>query len=174
MSTATLPAPAAAGRRPLRRALWCSAVATVAFAATVMLLAEILSQPTNDPAIAMSTWTPITGIASVLFGPGAFHGSFWPLAIAAGFALLAIAGLALGLLGIAWIRWCAGPAPSAMLAIALGAAYGLVLAVAVIDAIIEPTNIVMYEALTGWGWWWGFGAFGVTLGACDAWWGRRP
>ncbi len=38
------------------------------------------------------------------------------------------------------------------------------LAVAILDAIIEPTNIVMYEALTGWGWWWGFGAYGVDAG----------
>lgn len=144
--------------------------AGVAMAATVMLVAEIASEPTAVPGIDSSTWTPVTAITAFLFGPDAFHAAFAVLPILFGLVAHLLLSVAFGAAGFALIVYSLGWRPWPPAAAALGFFFGLALEVVVINVIvngIEPDNLV-YESLPEWGWWAGHAAYGVTLGIATA------
>ncbi|HEU4657695.1 MAG TPA: hypothetical protein VFR97_09230 [Capillimicrobium sp.] len=145
-------------------------VAGGAAAATLALIAEISAASTAMPGIRSSTWTPLTAVAAVAFGPDAFHGSFRPLPIAGGLAILLAVAALLGIAGTAWIVVCAGPAPSAPLAVALGVAFGVAAEVAVVNAAVTAIDpdAILYDALPSWGWWVAIGVYGAALGLLSA------
>jgi len=168
VSTAPAVAPALAVRpgAVVRAGMWAGLLAAVAAIVTLALIAEISAAATAVPGIGSSTWTPITATTALVFGADAFHGSFAVLSIGAGLILLLAAGALLGILGVAWIVVCAGPQPSALMAMTLGIAYGLAAEIAVVNVLVGwiDGDGILYDALPSWGWWAALAVYGATLG----------
>jgi len=153
-------------RELLRAGLMAGLVAGGVMALVLMSIAEVSDVPTPVPGIASSTWTPLTAITSLLFGPGAFASSFEVLSIGFG-ALWHMLNAALaGVIGVALLVWLLGPRPHPIAAMILGSLYGLsvqIVALSLAVNAIDDPNIV-YRALPPWGWWVAHSAFGATLG----------
>jgi hypothetical protein len=140
------------------------------FAVHLMVIAEVASSPTTNPGITTSTWTPLTGIASFVLGPGALHGTLHPGPVFLGLALHFAMSALVGVLGVAWIVVCLGDRPSPAGAALLGAAYGLFIEVVAMNLVVNPIQDpnVVYESAPPWAWWAGHGIYGAALGALAA------
>lgn len=139
-------------------------------AATLMAIAEIADEPTAVAGVDSSTWTPITAIAALFFGPDAFDASFAALPILFGLAVHLLVALVVGVIGVAVILVTLGGRPAPVGSAALGFVYGLTVQVVAVNVTangIEADNLV-YESLPQWGWWVAHAAFGTTLGLAAA------
>lgn len=129
-------------------------------------VAETAAAPTTNPGIRTSTWTPFTGLASLVSGPGALHGGFHPGWIVLGLALLGVASVVAGIVGLWWVYVCLGTAGPAWLGGLLGLAYGLFVEVVVFQFLVNPLQSpdVAYESAPPWAWWTGIAIFGGIVG----------
>lgn len=177
-----MPAATEGGARtlPARAVIRVGAVAGwwagVGMALALMAIGEITAEPTAEAGIRSSTWTALTAIASPVFGQDAFHGSFAPLPLLAGLAMLLAVAVAAGVAGTALIAAALGPRPGALGAAAVGIAYGVALQVAGINAIVnnlQSPNTV-YDAVPHWAWWLAHAQYGAVLGIAVARLSRSP
>lgn len=142
-------------------------------AAAALLLAtvaEIAAQRTAVEGIRSSVWTPITAVAALVFGDGAFHGDFQLGPIAAGLALLLLAAALLGAVGALLVVVCLGARPAPGAAVAIGIAYGLALQVALIVVLANQlqSDDLLGRSLPVWAWWPAWALYGAVLGAACA------
>lgn len=133
-------------------------------------IAETAAAPTTAPGIRSSTWTPFTGIATIVSGDGALHGSFRPGYILLGLALLVAMSLVAGVIGTWWIYVCLGTAGPPWLGGLLGVAYGVFVEVVAFQFVINPIQSpdVVYRSVPPWAWWAGFGVYGGIVGLAAA------
>lgn len=166
-AAAPRPARGASRRAILRAGARAGLIAGAVLAVHLALIAETAAATTTDPGIRSSTWTPFTGLATILFGPGALHGSLWPGYVAAGLGLLLVYAAAAGVPGAWWVAFCLGRDRSPGTAMALGAAYGLALELVAVQFLLNPLQDpnVVYGSLPPWAWWAGHGVYGMVLGA---------
>ncbi|MGD9734615.1 MAG: hypothetical protein AB7V58_03245 [Solirubrobacterales bacterium] len=155
-------------------AVACSLSAAASLVVTTALIAEIAATPTAGEGIASSFWTPATAVAALVFGSGAFHGSLQPLPVLAGWAIVALASLAVGLPGVALIVYSIGWNPPPPAAAIFGVAWGIACEIVVVNLLVNwlQSDDGVYRSLPSWGWWLGMGAWGATLGLVLAWRGR--
>lgn len=152
--------------KKIRVAVAPSLCAAAALILTTSLIAEIAAEPTADPGISSSTWTPITSVTALFFGAGAFHGDFEILSILFGLAAIVLASLIAGTLATAFIVYCLGWHPHPLAATLLGAACGLATQILLINLLcnwLQEENGI-YTSLPPWAWFAGMGAWGTTLG----------
>jgi hypothetical protein len=154
----------------LRRAAAASLGAALFLAVSLVAIAEIAAEPTAEPGVRSSTWTPLRGLWSLVAGSDAFGGSLDAVAVAAGLALLLLAATALGLAGIAAIGFLLGPEPHPPAALAAGVAWGIVVQIVVVRVGIDTVlgHLPAYDALPHWAWWLGLGTWGAVLGLLAA------
>ncbi len=140
--------------------------AGTAMAATLMLIAEISSEPTSVPGINSSTWTPITAITAFLFGPESFHASFAVLPILFGLGAHLLLSVLFAAVGVALIAFALGERPGPAAAAALGFFFGLSLEILALNFVVNAiqSNNLVYESLPQWGWWVGHAFYGTALG----------
>lgn len=145
-------------------------LAGAAMLASQMMVGEIANEPTAVEGVDSSAWTAITGIASVLLGPDAVHGSFEPGAILVGLVLAALYAAAAGVVGVALLVYVQGYHPGPVAAATQGFAYGLLLQILVLNLavnLLQDPNTV-YESTPPWGWWLGHSVYGIALGGAGA------
>lgn len=133
-------------------------------------IAEIAAAPTTDPGIRSSTWTPLSGVASLVLGRGALHGTLALGPVAVGLALLLAFASVAGTAGT-WFVWaCLGAEGPVGLGIGLGVPYGLLVAVVALGLAVNPVQEpnVVYQSLPPWAWWAGLGVYGGVLGGLAA------
>jgi hypothetical protein len=137
------------------------AASGVALAATLMLVAEIASEPTGVPGIDSSTWTPPTGVASLVLGEDALHGSLVVGPILLGLAILMAAATVAGVIGVSLLVYLLGYAPPTLPAVLVGIAWGGALQVALL-------RVTFNDPLPTFGRWLGWAAYGATLGLASS------
>lgn len=148
------------------RPVAASLAAAVFLAASLAAIAEIDAGPTAEAGVLSSTWTSFRGVWSLIGGAGAFGGSWDFGPIVGGLAVMLLAAVALGLAGIAVIVFLLGPAPQPVAAMLVGAAWGLVVQIAVVGLLLggllgdEPA----YDSVPRWAWWLATGTWGIALG----------
>lgn len=144
--------------------------AAVAMALWLMFCAEVANDPTPVAGIDSSTWTPLTGITSFVFGLDAFHGDFHVLSILFGAGAHVFLGVAFGVVGVGLIAYTFAGRPGVGGGAALGFAYGLVLEVLVLNITVNGIQDVhtVSDALPSWGWWVGHAFYGTVLGVVAA------
>jgi hypothetical protein len=164
----------AAAAAPRRRGLLAASRAAgvpagaaggVVVAATAAAISEMASQPTAVEGVYSSTWTPITGAASVVLGSDAFHGSFVIGPILVGLTLLVAYGAAAGVPGVAFLLVTQGDRPGPAGCVVQGMAYGVALEIAVVNLGINALQDVqvLYLSMPSWGWWAVHAIYGSAL-----------
>lgn len=144
----------------------CSLSAAAALIVTTSLIAEIAATPTAQSGIHSSTWTPATALAALVFGSDALHGSLQALPVLAGWLIVALASLLVGVPGVALIVYSLGWSPHPLPAAIFGAAWGLACEIVLVNLLLNwlQAEDGVYRALPSWGWWVGMGTWGATLG----------
>jgi hypothetical protein len=140
--------------------------AAAALIVTTSLIAEIAAEPTWDPGIDSSTWTPATAVTALFFGHGAFHGSFEAASVLFGLATIVVVSVIVGSLGVAFLVYCLGWSPHPAAAALLGAAWGLAMEILLVNLLcnwLQAENGIS-TSLPAWAWFVAFGAWGATLG----------
>jgi hypothetical protein len=129
-------------------------------------IAEIAAAPTAEAGIRSDTWTPLSGIASLVLGRDAVHGSLHVGEVVLGLAILLAYAALIGVGGVWFIHACLGTRGPVGLALALGIAYGLFAEVVVVQLVVNPLQDPnsLYESLPSWAWWAGHGVYGAALG----------
>ena len=152
--------------RPLRAAL----LAFPVLVGTLMLISEIAGDETWKPGVDSSTWTPLRGVAALVFGTGAYGGDFALLPILAGLTLLGVYAVVFGSLGALALQATLGPGANPL----AGLAYGLFIQAVVVNLGVNVVQAkpTVYHSLPSWGWWVANGAFGAALGLAAG--GRDP
>ncbi len=148
------------------RAAGAATAAAAFLVASLAAISEIAAEPTSEAGVLSSTWTPLRGIGALVGGSSWFGGDWAFRPIAVGLVLAMVAAVGLGLAGIAVISFLLGPAPGVVAAMAVGAAWGLVMQIAVVGLLIGGLlgDLPAYEALPRWGWWLSTGTWGIALG----------
>jgi hypothetical protein len=144
-----------------------SIVAGTAMLGTITSIAEVAAVQTPVAGIESSTWTPLTGITSFLFGLGAFHGGFAVLSIAFGLTVFYAFALLFGVFGVALILATQGRECGVVGGVIEGIAYGLFLQVFFLALVVNgtQTQLTVYESAPRWSWWVAHAIFGAALGA---------
>ena len=71
----------------------------------------------------------------------------------------------LGIMGVALLTAILGRRPNPVVAVVLGAAYGIAVEAILINGIVNTQKIqTLYSSTPHWSWWVGHGIFGATLG----------
>jgi len=156
---------------PVLALLAAGALAAPVLVASLLLISEIAGSSTWAAGVDSSTWTPLRGVAALVFGTSAYGGGFDVLPIAAGLALLGVYATALGAAGAALIVAAGGPRPPAGWAIALGIGWALlVMQALVINVVVSfvQSAPTVYESMPSWGWWIAHAAYGAALGLATA------
>lgn len=138
--------------------------------ATICAIAEIAAAQTPAVGILSSTWTPLTGTATVVAGGDALSGTLQVGWVIVGLVLLAAVWLGLGLATAGALHWLLGPRPDPVVGALLGAAVGttaLIALVAIVNGLIQQTPYA-YESLPPFGWWIAFVTGGALLGLVAA------
>ncbi len=135
-----------------------------------MIVAAIAQEPTAVAGIHQTFWTPVSGIASVVFGQAYFHGGF-----DVGSVLLGVAGhmansMLFGVVGIGILTVLLGRRPSLGAAAMGGVAFGLVVEAVLVNGIVNGAQSVhtLYDSAPHWSWWVAHAIFGMTLGGLGA------
>jgi hypothetical protein len=156
---------------PILALLGAGALAAPVLVGSLMLISEVAGGATWATGVYSSTWTPLRGVAALVFGTSAYGGDFDVLPIAAGVGLLGAYATLVGAAGAALIGTACGPRPNAAWAIALGIAWALLvmqaLAVNVVVSFLQSAPTV-YESMPSWGWWIAHAAYGAALGLATA------
>jgi hypothetical protein len=141
-----------------------------ALLATAMTIAEISAEPTSNPGVYSSAWTPVTGIATLVLGADAVRGSFQLGPILLGAAIAIAYAIAAGVVGTALLVWVQGPLATAAGAAIQGMAYALALEIVVVNVLINALQDVnvLYYSMPAWGWWVAHAAYGAVLGLVGA------
>lgn len=134
---------------------------------TITSIAEVAAVQTPVAGIESSTWTPLTGITSFVFGVGAFHGGFAVLSIAFGLAAFYAVALLFGVIGVGLILATQGRECGVVGGAVQGVAYGLFLQVFFTSLVVNgiQDQLTVYESAPRWGWWVAHAIFGAVLGA---------
>ncbi|HKP23270.1 MAG TPA: hypothetical protein VJV39_05360 [Dongiaceae bacterium] len=134
-------------------------------AAWQMVVAAIARNPTAVHGIHQTLWTPPEGIWSVVFGVHHFHGSFHLIPVVGGIVGHMGNSLILGIVGVSLLTAILGRRPNLVVAVALGAAYGIAVEAILINGIVNTQKIqTLYSSTPHWSWWVGHGIFGAMLG----------
>jgi len=131
-----------------------------------MVVGAIATEPTAVAGIDSSFWTPVTAIPSVILGQQWFHGSFDSGSVFLGLMGHMMNAIVLGVIGVASLVAILGTKPKPVAAIMLGALYGLLLEVLIVNLIVNNAQDVhtLYTSTPEWSWWAAHAMFGMTLG----------
>lgn len=148
------------------RAVGAAAAGAAFLASSLAAIAEIAAEPTAEPGVLSSTWTPSRGIASLVGGSSWFGGDWDLVPIVLGLTLMLLGAFVFGLLGLALVGFLLGPDPWLLPAMMVGAAWGLVVQIVVVDLLIGGMlgATLAFDSLPHWAWWLGTGTWGVALG----------
>jgi hypothetical protein len=150
--------------------------------ASLAAIAEIAAAPTAVAGVRSGAWTPLTGAWASIAGADSFGGGFDFLPVLLGLIVIGAIAFALGLLGCAAVAFLVGTRATPLASALAGAAYGLLVQVGVVLAIVSALlgADLAFRSLPSWGWWiatltWG-AALGLTFAASlrAAWRVERP
>ena len=134
-------------------------------------IAEIAAERTAVAGIESSTWTPLTGAATLIAGESGFAGSFELGPILLGAVLFGAAWIGIGLAVAAAVRYLLGSSPDGIGGALIGAAGGafalILLLPLLVNGLLQDT-LYTYRSLPPWGWWIGFITAGALTGALAA------
>ena len=156
---------------PIGALVAAGALAAPVLVASLMLISEIAGSSTWAAGVDSSAWTPLRGVAALVFGTSAYGGDLDVLPILAGLALLGVYAVVLGAAGAALIVGACGARPAAGLAIGLGVAWALLVMQALVINVavgLAQSAPTVYESLPSWGWWVAHAAYGAALGLATA------
>ena len=154
------------GSRVVRAGVVAGLVGGMMMALWTMVLGAIARNPTAVAGIHQSFWTPVTSIASVVFGKSWFHGSFEFWAVFLGLMGHMMNSAMAGVAGVALSRRLLGDPPNRLKAMVVGVMMGLLLEVVVVKLAVNHIQDVrtLDTSIPDWGWWVGHVMFGATVG----------